>query len=350
MNIIIEHLEYLMRRHDCVTVPGIGAFMIRYAGARFEDEREQKILPPSRKIVFNGAITESDGILERSVAKRNGVSFEAAARIVRQEADSLALQLAETGMIAMGRLGELSVTEYGSTIFNPSPVAGWDYRYYGLQPVSVNRIDTVNENMQRELSDDRQHTAQTTPIITGAIAPFEEEQESRRGNIWRKVANVAASIAVLVTLTLFIINPIRIGNEPYKASVAPVEKIEKQQATQSAETEDVVDVATEEALTDDNNADRIDDSAIDSSSADTVETTTGKGGIRFAESDPYCVIIASFPSESQANQYLAENKGRKLGVLNKDGRYRVYVATGDTYAAAESQKALLTEDAWVCRR
>ncbi|MDE5978968.1 MAG: hypothetical protein K2G84_02900, partial [Muribaculaceae bacterium] len=75
MNLVIDHLEYLLRRHDSVTVPGIGALMVRYRPARFDSRNPLVLLPPSRELAFNGALTESDGILENSVARRSGVSF-----------------------------------------------------------------------------------------------------------------------------------------------------------------------------------------------------------------------------------------------------------------------------------
>ncbi len=61
------------------------------------------------------------------------------------------------------------------------------------------------------------------------------------------------------------------------------------------------------------------------------------------------MIVASFPEESQATRYIAENPGRVLGVLEQDGKYRVYAATGATYEEAAAQKSI-SDGAWICRR
>ena len=73
--------------------------------------------------------------------------------------------------------------------------------------------------------------------------------------------------------------------------------------------------------------------------------------IRFNDADPYFVIVASFPTMTQANSYVKSHPGSKLGILQMDGRCRVYAATGADYAMASSMTALVNEaDAWICRR
>ena len=73
--------------------------------------------------------------------------------------------------------------------------------------------------------------------------------------------------------------------------------------------------------------------------------------IRFNEADPYFVIVASFPTIDQAKSFINASKGHRLGILEMDGRFRVYAATGQSYASASSMTALVNEpDAWICRR
>ena len=69
----------------------------------------------------------------------------------------------------------------------------------------------------------------------------------------------------------------------------------------------------------------------------------------------YCVVIASCATESEAQRFINRNNHLQLGILAKDGRYRVYAATADSYAAAQQAAnapviAARYPDAWVCRR
>ena len=373
VNLIIDHLEYLLRRHDCVTVPGVGALMVRHRPAMFDSRNPLVLLPPSRELVFNGALVESDGIIEASVSRRNGVSFEAAARIVSEEADSLCHQLKDFGTLMLGHLGELVYTGYGAIMFKPAAVSGWDYNYYGLQPLYLRNADNVVRMPSGAVHALKEEVASVTlpvssiPQRCGDFSGDGMQEEQKPGRMTRAFVGVAASLAVIVTLALFFLNPIKIDNEPLKASIAPVdeahaEPVENVEGCTSAETssvsaEDPAAVQTVECP-----AQNVVLSKPRSDAADVVDTAakTAKGehegqktsvAPRFNAADPFCVIVASFPEESQASQYLSENRGRMLGVLQQDGKYRVYAATGATYEDATAQKQMVeAHGAWICRR
>jgi len=362
VNLVIDHLEYLLRRHDCVTVPGIGALMVRYRPARFDSRNPLVLLPPSREVVFNGALTESDGILESSVARRDGISFEVARRIVKEEAESLFHQLRTFGAIALGRLGELSYTEYDTILFSPADTSEWDFRFHGLRPLYLKNADTVvrhgrdSRDNRKEIVESGDGSESTLPLTVepwnGEIQSQEVVQSGRRGRLARSIVGVAASLAVIVTLALFFLNPIKVDNEPLKASIVPVENVASEVRSES----ESVEIVTEEM------ADKVNDDDVVNVSASGAEAKTvmaveeqkpaeRKMSLRFDATDPYCVIVASFPEKSQAERYIVENSGRDLGVLQQDGKFRVYAATGQTYEEAASQKNLAGSDgAWICRR
>lgn len=222
MNLVIDHLEYLLRRHDCVTVPGIGALMVRYRPARFDSRNPLVLLPPSRELAFNGALVESDGMLESSVARRNGVSFEAASRIVEDETESLLEQLKKFGTIALGRLGELNFSEYGTIIFSPFDASGWDFSHYGLRPLYLKGADTMLKasHMAAVSAVAGNAAAPSAPHKHNELpapAPWGEEEDApvkdSRGVVAKGLVGIAASLAVIVTLALFFLNPVKVENE-----------------------------------------------------------------------------------------------------------------------------------------
>ena len=373
MNLVIDHLEYLLRRHDCVTVPGIGALMVRYRPARFDSRNPLVLLPPSRELAFNGALVESDGMLESSVARRNGVSFEAASRIVEEETESLLEQLKKFGTIALGRLGELNFSEYGTIVFSPFDASGWDFSHYGLRPLYLKGADSMLK---------ASHMAAVSAVAGNAAvpsaphnelpapAPWGEEEEAApvkdsRGVVAKGLVGIAASLAVIVTLALFFLNPVKVENEPVKASIAPTEvaetnSMETAEAPAAEYADDVdpagnmIDASRSESISAE--ADVADTAEALPAATEVSESRLSSGGvetsprqIRFDDADPFCVIVASFPEESQATRYIAENPGRVLGVLQQDGKYRVYAATGATYEEAAAQKSI-SDGAWICRR
>jgi hypothetical protein len=58
-------------------------------------------------------------------------------------------------------------------------------------------------------------------------------------------------------------------------------------------------------------------------------------------------------TQAEADEYVAKHGDANLGVLAKDGRYRVYAVTGNSIADVQAKAANLGKrypDAWVCRR
>lgn len=337
---IIEHIEYLMLRHDCVTLPGIGAILARYIPARFDADDDSLLLPPSRQLAFNALLSQSDGLIERSVSRRCGVSFEAARKIVGEEMESLRCQLFEFRQLMLGNLGWLTVTHENTISFTPRNSKDWDSRFYGLQPLKLTPV-TVSQLPADVVAN---------TVILPAIEPYRKSDEERsesnpsnKGSLSRKIIGIAASLAVVITLALFFLNPILVSNEPVKASLAPTEKT----ATAPEPNIKVSNPTTKPDLSVEAKAEQI----LSDNQANLQQEQSHEDKPRFNDNDKYCLVVASFPDATQANQYVAENPSRRLGVLHKDGRFRVYAATGATRADAEAQKTNINQtDAWVCQK
>ena len=59
---LAAHIHYLLFRHDCVSLPGFGAFLVEYKEAFFD--AEQLLYYPPRKVLsFNEKLQSNDGIL-----------------------------------------------------------------------------------------------------------------------------------------------------------------------------------------------------------------------------------------------------------------------------------------------
>lgn len=118
MQNISLHIEYLLRTHDCVILPGIGAFLRTHRGATVGQE-DGSVSAPATQVCFNSSIVASDGLLCHSVARRNRVSFEEAAVMVSDAAESCRNALSRDGELAMGRLGLLKMDDEKRISFHP---------------------------------------------------------------------------------------------------------------------------------------------------------------------------------------------------------------------------------------
>ena len=118
MRIIDRHIEYLIRRHDCVVVPGVGALLCRYKSSAFGEDGKE-ILPPGRELAFNPWLTESDGLLVSSVARELGVGNEQASEIVDGDVAKLMNALDCGGEFTLGRLGVFRLSDSEEIAFDP---------------------------------------------------------------------------------------------------------------------------------------------------------------------------------------------------------------------------------------
>jgi len=356
MNSIAAHVEFLLRTHDCVVLPGIGAFLCNYVAARF-DADESSILPPGRSLVFNGMITDSDGLLATSLSRKEGITYEAAAMKVRDEMELLRRQIDMYGDIQLGRLGVISKGAEGQFSFEAAALSSVNGAFFGLSPLHVTPLE--------------QERADSAASASACIAAPEQTRVAApaRYNLRPYAVGIAASLAILVTCMLFMFSPVKTSHHAETASMAPVPSMTADNTADDVET---VVAAEEPAVTcGDASATTAEDAAVGSAVPETVKPEVSSEAnaatsiadvnadtdkpsdtvVRFNSDDAYCVIVASFPTRGQADTYVRGHAAGRYGILEKDNKFRVYAATGATYAGANAQKQLVGQsDAWICRR
>lgn len=325
MNSVAAHMEYLLREHNCVVLPGLGAFICNYEPAHFDADNGNRLCPPGRRLAFNELIDNNDGLVASSISRRHGISFDAACRVISDEVTRIRRALSDAGSLRFGRLGTLTVTGSGHIAFEPAQYAGINGYLFGLQPIQLHPVA---------------HKTPTALLSVPSIptpAPRAKEHHRRRISVRTVAMSVAASLAVLLTVGMLLVPPIRTSQPTQTASIAPVPTempaIEPTVVSIPMPKEMPATVAPVAAVV----------QASDKPAAQPQP--------RFNADDAFCVIVASFHTRSQAESFVAAHSGKQLGILEKDAKFRVYGATGTTYNMANTQKQLTGQkDAWVCRR
>lgn len=340
MNLTVRHLEYLISRHDCVIVPGLGAVLARNVSAE-ESADCGRWTPPCRNYSFNGSLTETDGLLAGSVARALGISHERATELLADELLGMRRQLDHEGSLSLGRVGRLYRESDEGVLFEPAekdlltPFATW-YRPFELRPVDV-ALPEVSDN---------------EPLRKGAkLTPF--------GRFMR----IAAAIIVLVAVGLAVSTPVSVEDAQYASLTLPSIKSPKKVtvpavASPAVETAGVQTsgvVAESPALEGGN---KIEIPVAVAKNTVNAKAVKPASSIRLNDFDEYCLVVASLVSEEAAGQFILDesrrNPGLAMGILEQNGRYRVYAATGKTQAqalsAASNQKISRYKGVWVTRR
>lgn len=116
---VIDLLEQALRTHECIVLPGIGAFLREFVYARY-DEQQNMLYPASEQIHFNESLNTRDGLLDQEYAKLFAISMRRARLMVDEDIALLRKDLFRLGCLSFGSLGVLEVTEDGSFLFSPS--------------------------------------------------------------------------------------------------------------------------------------------------------------------------------------------------------------------------------------
>lgn len=443
MNNVILHIEYLLRSHDCVVFPGWGAFIARHIPARFSDAESTLMFPPQRKLAFNGELIEDDGLLASSISRRDKISYQEATDAIRRAAQQLRACLENDGEIAFGHLGLFTLRDGQPMRFYPDRNAV-NQTFMGLLPIHllpISRRETAPVQTAVKLDIIPSETIQETDMANetdserrhlGYRPRHAEKRRPRFTPLQRGIAAAVATVTVAVTLVLFFLNPIKLINEPLRASIGATLDDSNSMDNTLTGTIELVEVDSEmievpeqtkvEIVNSWRDAQRPEEQYSASSATETssgnsqvkaamktlsrdsqtapepkpaaakAETTKAKpapaakpataekpapaakptpatkpapakaaekpaaapaasGTLRFNQADPYCVVVASFPTQEQATRYLSEHKSKKLGIANQNGKYRVYAATASSKAEADRMKnSVNVEGAWVCSK
>lgn len=316
MSSLIPHIEYLLQRHDCLILPGIGAFVVEYTSARILPD-EGIILPPSRDICFNGQINHDDGMLATSVSRSEGLKFEEARAIVADETTSIRRALIQDGEYNIGRIGTLLLGEENNISFIPQSTSESKMAEMGLSaaplrsaiPVAAveekeKTAESPNNNLQQQGYQTRQFSDKNYYIA-----------------INKKFAKCAASIiAVICVAMAFIIPANQPGvKEPVKASMNPIESISQRNSAAASA------ITSQKSVCDDKDAEKVSNYGIKISS---------ENGIRIPKENTeseYYLIVATFNSENEAMNFIDSRAGGSYTLTPVKGKnvWRVAAGRGD---------------------
>lgn len=206
MTNLFRHIEFLLLRHDCVIVPGLGAFIVTATPARIDND-SRRIFPPYRSVMFNQAVVLDDGLLANSYARSLSLTFEEARQIVLKDVANLHANLRANKEVEFGRLGKLTLGEEGQLQFSPSATPEALSELIGLSSIA---LPDFNKIAQQKAIREAKAKKEETPYYHFKIN--------------RTVIKFAAVFAVLFALALAVIMyPVPHDSREQRASVVPVE-------------------------------------------------------------------------------------------------------------------------------
>lgn len=213
-----RHIEYLLTRHDCVILPGIGALIVSEVEPTLDLERGI-ITPRRRQITFNSNVVTDDGLLSHSIARRQRIPYEEAKKILQADIRKMQSDLRKEGETSLGLTGRLFIDAEDHLRFQPSP-------------------RSIQDDILPDISLYR------TPEPISELTTAEDQYESEHDNdskyyiirLNRRAVHAAAMIITILTVTLSLLVPINHDSQE-KASVLPLPTLSLPQTEQNISQE-----------------------------------------------------------------------------------------------------------------
>lgn len=128
----IEHyISQLLYRHQCVTVPGFGAFLTEIQSAHLH-ENTNSFYPPKKVISFNSHLKNNDGLLANHIAQIEKSTYEKAVASIESEVVIWNSILQVNEKFTLKNIGELFLNSEKNLVFTPSENINYLKESFGL--------------------------------------------------------------------------------------------------------------------------------------------------------------------------------------------------------------------------
>lgn len=163
-----------LREQPLVVLPGFGGFVKDHIGAEL-DEMRNRVHPPKNSVIFNAKLSHNDGLLVAAIASELELTYSAADKWLTDAVSEVRFRLNNGDSVLLDGIGELKRTLEGNIEFKAVALPEIQDDFFGLKPVSLNRVEKDNVDKVRELvaSDGTIATkVRTLPVkrITGYAA------------------------------------------------------------------------------------------------------------------------------------------------------------------------------------
>lgn len=164
---ISGYIRELLFSHDCVIIPGFGAFIGNYFPARI-DSSEGMFYPPTRKVTFNRHLTGNDGLLIGHVSSHLQTGYGEARDIVSEWTDELRKRIMTGTPVTLEHLGTFSLNHERTVIFDPDLSVNYLLTSYGLS--AYHRHPVSGFDVRKRVLEKQHEPAVSSPSVRRLLA------------------------------------------------------------------------------------------------------------------------------------------------------------------------------------
>jgi hypothetical protein len=284
MKTIPSYIAYLLTKHECVIVPGLGAFVVSGPDGRGSNDTSL-LSPPAKFLGFNSDIRHNDGLLANAIVKGETITYREACSQIARYVDWIAASVKNQAPVHIAWVGRLELSAERKWLFAPSTYLSCNAGVFGMDKFYLPAI--------QDLEDAEEYL----PTVAVRSKRRSISRRSSRPSVVRRSLAIAAAILCLLMVAV------------------PVTDHSVHQSTQMAGILSLPTVAPRE-----------------SEAPQPVE-------VPVEEVTPYYIVVASLPTEALARRQmetLREQGVPTAGIIGSGDKHRVYVEKFSDKASANT--------------
>ncbi|MFN8259558.1 MAG: hypothetical protein U0X41_01335 [Chitinophagales bacterium] len=141
---MVELLQQLLRKHNCVIIPNFGAFIGNYHPSEIR-LTENRILPPNKTIAFNRSLQNNDGLLMNAASHHFSVSYHEAEIMVSEFSKQCNETLRDNRSLMFKGIGRLLADQENNIQFHPHLSGNYLPDSYGLPVMPLQPIQRLKD-------------------------------------------------------------------------------------------------------------------------------------------------------------------------------------------------------------
>ena len=331
MNRLATHIEYTLKTQESVIIPSLGELVLRNIPATYD--KETNIFSPMQKTLsFVPDLKLQGGLLVKQYENKQGISSEEATKAINSDVSALKEELQMKRSVTFGEIGTFTLGDEDQLLFTPNKNAFFNKENAFLSPIKIQTAAKLLE-AQQQGSQEKRRT------------------DKRKKRKYYIVFALFLILCTLATIAYFLFVPTTTTND------APLSEFTTQ--TQTPNTTTKSPTIKEESAPNTNKQESIADTTQKETKENSSQKTTEQTPIQTASHKKYYyTVIASFPKEEEAKQYIEElgtSTFPDINYVKGSKRIRVYTKRFQTQGEAHAHlKALHAtkkyKDAWIMIR
>lgn len=326
-----RHIARLVATHNCVILPGLGAFLGHSVSAYY-NVKEQLFMPPHRTLGFNPQIIIDDSLLVSDYMNTEKVSYETAASMVQHDIKNLRNILQRKGSVRFGELGTFFMNINEQITFEAEKNCIDDAYNYGLEPLAIKQLHMQQEKViVIKRKDFKKYIAAVAAIILTFLFVTPVSDQMFNDNLKASLSDFASSEHISLMQQFSASAPAPVNNMA-ECEITPVDFSKNTTTVSAAKVAETKNSAAMQEI-----------APIAKEYSNITEATTQK----------HYIIVASCPNAENAQLAISELSAKKkadYSVVKCGKRYRIAI---NNYSTASDAQDALQEyhetfpDAWV---